>query len=249
VPVPLLQLVISSLQIMVFQDNKAPSSVRRQGFLYSMSLGAAVLLVLQQQPHGHGHGIMMVQANQGSSLECSSIADAPCATSLFDVVQSYVNLMPTEASEKYVPPSQDVMEEWEMIVSDMLIGECNNAPLPDVLADAGYEWGIVSDVVDYCVLASLQDLDGDGFVDFPWGIVAVHMDHNAADVKNLSIDIPHSLHDKYTWKQGIQVFLGINARSFTMSGSRRDANAKASSCQGNKYQVADAAHNTMNTFM
>jgi hypothetical protein len=230
---------------MVFQDHKAPSSVRRQGLIY-MSIGAAVLLVLQQQPHGHG--IMMVQANQGSSLECSSITDAPCATSLFDVVQSYVNMMPTEASEKYVHPSQDVMEEWEMIVSDMLIGECNNTPLPDVLADAGYEWGIVSDVVDYCVLASLQDLDDDGFVDFPWGIAVVHMDHNAAGVKNLSIDIPHPLHDSYTWTQGIQVFLGINARSFTMSGSHRTANAEASSCQ-DKYQMADGAHNTMNTFM
>jgi len=183
-------------------------------------------------------------AQAGCPSVCTQLAVEPCASSMMAVVESYKCRMPLQGSEKYVHPSQEVMQDWEILVSQMLTGTCNPLNVPASLSSVGYQLGIVSDIAsqtEYCVLVNYVDANNDGVVDAPWGIAAVNLNQ---DVKNLSLDIPHPLHDG-TWEQGINVFLGINARSYTMSGSHRYANA-ALACQTD-YQIADAAH-TLNTF-
>ncbi|CAB9504849.1 Inherit from COG: chitinase [Seminavis robusta] len=153
---------------------------------------------------------------------------------------------PEEDSEAYTVPSSDLLSAWKTAVGDMLSGgDCSSISLPTILTDASYEIGVLTDGgVDFCVLASFQTDSNDWYSAFPYGAVVVNQDPNA---KDLSIDIPHPIYDDQTFRQGIAVFKGTDARSFTLSGSHRKANA-AISCQGSSYKIADAAHNSDHTF-
>jgi hypothetical protein len=111
-----------------------------------------------------------------------------------------------------------------------------------------YEIGIFEDVEQlehtiYCVLVTTSS-------DFPWGTVIVRpitAGHNSNGHKNLSIDCPHPLHDRFTGEQSAAVFQGTQARSLVLSGAYRYA-SNETSCQGGQFRVSDAAHSSQNGF-
>jgi len=159
---------------------------------------------------------------------------------LDELITLVLDMMPGEDSELYHAPNSTVMADWEQTVMQMMEGCISD--LPATLSS--YEmWTLTEDNVDYCVLATFQDEDNDGYVDDPWGTIIVNQ---GAGAKPISVDIPHPLNDANTAKQGIAVFKGTNAASYTLSGSHRYANNEPSACDA-AYEIADAAH-TLNAF-
>ena len=172
----------------------------------------------------------------------SAVICDTCIT-LDQLVADQKGKMPADESERYVAPSAQAMSDWETVVSGMMGGACVG-PLPASLS--GYELEVFADADNseqYCVLAAVTDANDDGTMDTPWGTVIIYQDVSAKDI---SIDVPHPLHDSNTAAQGIAVFKGVGARSFVLSGSHRHANAAESDCDDG-YLTADAAH-TLNTF-
>ncbi len=86
--------------------------------------------------------------------------------------------------------------------------------------------------------------------DFPWGTVIVNppsfFDRSTLR-KNLSIDCPHPIHDRYTGEMSIAIFQGTQARSLVIAGSYRYA-SNQSSCQGPSFHISDAAHSQQTGF-
>lgn len=165
----------------------------------------------------------------------------PCTpgASLNVFVACVLDAMPGAETEGFVRPDPALEPAWQATVADMQSGRCNDDTLPVSLKDAGYALTrLPSDSTSYCILYEVADANGDTKVDRGWGTFIV----NQHPSRLVDIQIPHPLNDAHTGTQGIGLFEKTGARSFSMAGAHRRANAAASTCQP-AFREADAAHN------
>jgi hypothetical protein len=168
------------------------------------------------------------------------------AHTLNALIAAVEDRIPEEDSEKYVVPAETVLAEIRLAVTAMLNGD------PVVLGDslqahyAAVDFFDIEDGQVYQVLVETVDGDDDGVSDRGWGTVIINGAGTAID---LCIGIPHPLFDGDTPAQGIDVFKGVNARTFLMSGTHRNANAQlAPVFDSSSYRIGDAAHNVQHGF-
>jgi hypothetical protein len=173
-----------------------------------------------------------------------------CADGSYDLVEladCIASYAPPEDSEGYVIPSLAVRDDWRTVVQDLLamsdITECDDIVLPASLDDA---YDVITfhdffDGRDYCVAMEVEDADDDGIVDRGWGTLIV----NPTPERYMSIDIFHPVDDNGTDIMGAALFKGIQAHTFVMGGSEREANSQTSPCQSGR-RISDPAHSIDN---
>ncbi len=162
------------------------------------------------------------------------------SASLEALIDCIVGAMPAQDSEGFSVPSREAQADWEDVVYSMLRETCETIVLPASLQPHYTIKRFIypGNLQAYCVLYESVDADSDGQADKGWGTVIVNED----PIRNLDIAIPHPLNDAVTPAQGIALFKSSEARTFTMTGAHRKANAQVSSCQS-AHNIADAAHN------
>ncbi len=201
-----------------------------------------------------------LRAGRGSSLAASGLAIAASAWALTasggeagslcqgiagirELVACVAAHMPEGGSGGYVPPLAAERAAWQATVQAMLADTCEPA-LPAELAPH-YERRWLGGRTGLCVLVETLDADGDGRVDRGWGTFAVA----SRPRRELHIQVPHPLYDIATETQALAVFKGVDARSFLLAGSHRDANPARSTCQPSTGEgEADAGHNDSSLF-
>ncbi|MCI0476841.1 MAG: hypothetical protein L0Y55_11380, partial [Anaerolineales bacterium] len=155
--------------------------------------------------------------------------------------------MPRKETSGYVVPIKQVQDAWKQVTAQMLAGKCDDIALPENLKGA-YTIGAFKDKqnnASYCVLMETLDENKDNRIDRAWGTFIV----NNQPTRELSIQAPHPIYDIATETQAMAVFKGVNARSFLLAGSHRDANPTRSTCQPSTGEgEADAAHNETSLF-
>jgi hypothetical protein len=177
--------------------------------------------------------------------EPSTALTCPSATTLETLVDCIAGQMPGRDSEGFGVPDAAVQGDWRTVFGQMLDGACDSIALPaslDGIYDVG-TWIDSGNGRSYCVAMEVLDVDEDGTVDHGWGTYIV----DPAPERDLSIDVAHPLYDLDTRQQGIAVFKGVGARTFTMAGTHREASSTTSGCQSS-YRIADVAHNVENLF-
>ncbi len=170
----------------------------------------------------------------------------PCEVSitLDEFVDCVLGAMPRSETEGFAIPDVALEADWNEVTAAMLGGACSTDDLPATLQAAGYALVFFpTNDASYCILYEAGDANADGVVDRGWGTFIV----NLAPARLLDIQISHPLNDTNTGTQGIAVFEQTGARSFSMAGTHRRANAAISTCQPS-FQAADAAHNTQMPF-
>ncbi|MEW5721091.1 MAG: hypothetical protein AB1817_20870, partial [Chloroflexota bacterium] len=169
------------------------------------------------------------------------------ANTLEELGACVVAKMPRRDTSGYVVPIKQVQDAWKQVTAQMLAGKCNDIVLPESLKIA-YIIGSFRDKQNgatYCVLMESLDANKDNRIDRGWGTFIV----NNQPTRELSIQAPHPLYDIATETQAMAVFKGVNARSFLLAGSHRDANPTRSTCQPSTGEgEADAAHNETSLF-
>jgi hypothetical protein len=173
-----------------------------------------------------------------------------CADGSYDLVEladCIAAHAPPEDSEGFVIPSLAVRNDWRGVVQDLLamsdITQCDDIVLPASLDDA---YDVITfhdffDGRDYCVAMEVEDANDDGIVDRGWGTLIV----NPTPERYVSIDILHPVDDNDTEIKGAAVFKGIQAHTFVMGGSEREANSQTSPCQSGR-RISDPAHSIDN---
>jgi hypothetical protein len=155
--------------------------------------------------------------------------------------------MPRRDTGGYVVPLKQVQDAWKQVTAQMLAGKCDDIALPENLKIA-YTVGTFTDKQNnakYCVLMETLDENKDNRIDRAWGTFIV----NNQATRELSIQAPHPIYDIATETQAMAVFKGVNARSFLLAGSHRDANSARSTCQPSTGEgEADAGHNDSSLF-
>jgi hypothetical protein len=175
-------------------------------------------------------------------------ADCPSCDTLNKLVDFVKDRMPEEDSSLYSAPDAQTLVDWRQTISQIMAGQCETLVLPTTLSNhyTVLAFTDAADGRDYCVLYETGDNDVNGVIDRGWGTFVFS---GAGDAKNLSIDVPHPLHDSDTPAQGIAIFKGTNARTFAMAGAHRNAIDAPSPCINNPdYKLADATHNAQHTF-
>ena len=174
-------------------------------------------------------------------------ANCAAANTLEELVACIVAKMPRSDTSGYVVPTKQAQEAWKQVTAQMLAGKCNDIALPEPLRTA-YSVGAFKDNqnnVSYCVLMETLDENKNDFIDRGWGTFIV----NNQPTRELSIQAPHPLYEITTETQALAVFKGVNARSFVLAGSHRDANPTRSPCQPSTGEgEADAGHNDSSLF-
>jgi hypothetical protein len=184
-----------------------------------------------------------------AAVATKAVASADCAATntLEELGACIVAKMPRRDTSGYVVPIKAVQESWKQVTAQMLAGKCNDIALPENLKGA-YTIGAFKDKqnnASYCVLMETLDENKNNFIDRGWGTFIV----NNQPTRELSIQAPHPLFDIATETQAMAVFKGVNARSFLLAGSHRDANPARSSCQPSTGEgEADAGHNDTSLF-
>ena len=172
---------------------------------------------------------------------CAATLPCSTATTLESLVQCVTSHMPRSGSNKFVPASLSVTQDWQAIVRQMLQGSCDQIPISaSLLGKINIRtFRDSQDGKNYCVLLEIIDADTDGRVDSGYGTFIV----NNGATRELNHAAPHALTDYTTELQAVSIFKGTNSRSFLMTGAPRDSNSNSSACQ-RSYLQADAAHNT-----
>ena len=141
--------------------------------------------------------------------------------SLDNLVACIVAHMPGKNTNGFVVPDAATLGDWQNVVNQMLGNQCD-IPLPASLS--GYSNFTFLDAgKQYCVLMETDTYDtgNNGYkVKKGWGTVIV----NGSAKLELSIQVPHPIYEQGTEAEGIGVFKGVQARSFIMAGTHRDAN-------------------------
>lgn len=169
------------------------------------------------------------------NLSCSS------STTLDSLVACIYSHMP-RAGGGFVIPSEAARADWRTAVTEMMDGSCSTM-LPASLAGIMERRTFVDSGSgrSYCVLLEVRDDDGNNIVDRGWGTFIT--DDNA--VRKLNIMAPHPIFDLNTHSEGVAVFRDMEARSFALGGTHRNANYDASSCNS-AYPTSDPTHNKEN---
>jgi hypothetical protein len=152
--------------------------------------------------------------------------------------------LPGSGSEGYVKPSLSNLNNWRVIISEMLDGEYLRA---DSLIQANfpyYELILFTDTGfqdrEYYLLKEKIPI-GKG-----WGTFII----NPSFDREIVIEVPHARYDSNTNKEGIDVFRFTGSHYFIMSGTHRCANSEESVCSGTTSacgssgpcRVSDMAH-------
>jgi hypothetical protein len=172
-------------------------------------------------------------AADGATLTCTSTS-----TTLEELGACVVAAIP-RAGQGWVRPGAAALDDFRMVTAAMLGGRCDDIVLPPAL-DGAYSIGSFDDVSNgkrYCVLMEVEDANDNGRVDRAWGTFIT----NPQGRRELHIHISHPLADAVTEVQGIAVFKAVDARSFLLSGTHRNASTVLAACQGEP--EADVAHN------
>lgn len=174
-------------------------------------------------------------------------ADCAATNTLEELGACIVAKMPRRDTGGYVVPTKQVQDAWKQVTTQMLVGKCDDIVLPEHLKIA-YTLGTFTDKQNnskYCVLMETRDENNDNRIDRAWGTFIV----NNQPTRELSIQAPHPIYDIATETQALAVFKGVNARSFLLAGSHREANPARTTCQPSTGEgEADAAHNDTNLF-
>jgi len=191
------------------------------------------------------------QGLTGPTLQATNIGVTcqQASYSLDELVECISARMPAKDSEGFVPPTATVQGDWRTLVGDLVaiddIADCDAIELPDALESIYEVFSFHDDFddQDYCVAMEVLDANDDDVVDRGWGTLIV----DPTPERALSIDIPHAIEDDDTNIEGIAIFKGVGAHTFLMTGSNREANEGASTCQSGEH-VSDVAHSTQNLF-
>ena len=178
-------------------------------------------------------GLALPPAADAATLTCTSTS-----TTLEELGACVVAAIP-RAGQGWVRPDAVALDDFRTVTSAMLQGRCDDIVLPPSLQGA-YSIGPFDDVSNgkrYCVLMEVEDANDNGRVDRAWGTFIT----NAQGRRELHIHISHPLADAVTEVQGIAVFKAVDARSFLLSGTHRNASTVLAACQGEP--EADVAHN------
>jgi hypothetical protein len=168
-----------------------------------------------------------------ATLTCTSTS-----TTLEELGACIVAAIP-RAGQGWVRPDAAALDDFRAVAGAMLEGRCDDVELSASLAGA-YSIGSFDDASNgkrYCVLMEVEDANDNGRVDRAWGTFIT----NPGGRRELHIHISHPLADAVTEVQGIAVFKAVDARSFLLSGTHRNASAVLAACQGEP--EADVAHN------
>jgi hypothetical protein len=174
----------------------------------------------------------------GGTLTCTSTSET-----LEQLAACVVAAIP-RAGQGWTPPDGAALDGFRAVAAAMLAGQCSGIELPPPLA-AFYSVGTFTDASNgrtYCVLMETEDADGNNRVDRAWGTFIT----NSAGRRELHIHISHPLADAVTETQGIEVFKRVDARSFLLSGTHRNASAVLAACQGEN--ETDVAHNAATAY-
>jgi hypothetical protein len=181
------------------------------------------------------------------ATKAATSADCMATNTLEELGACIVAKMPRRDTNGYVVPLKQVQDAWKQVTAQMLAGKCDDIALPEHLKMA-YTVGTFTDKqnnVKYCVLMETLDENKDNRIDRGWGTFIV----NHQPTRELSIQAPHPLYDIGTETQAMAVFKGVNARSFLLAGSHREANPARSTCQPSTGEgEADAGHNDTSLF-
>lgn len=175
--------------------------------------------------------------------------NAVCATqgTLEQLIACVLAKMPRRDTQGYVAPPANLVADFKPVAAQMLAGKCDDIALPASMAKI-YSIATFTDKqnnASYCVALETDDANVNGTIDRAWGTFIV----NPKATRELSIQAPHPLADLATEAQAIAVFKGVNARSYVLAGSHRDANKERTTCQPSTNEgVADAAHNVSDVF-
>jgi len=162
------------------------------------------------------------------------------------------NDMPLEDSEAFVKPSALDLSRFRSVM-DLVLLEAYNQ-IDDSLAAhfPSYEFVQVTDTsfenAQYYMLRENPVTKG-------WGTII----YNPNWQRNLTLAVPHPLHDSKTPYEGIDFLQYMGARLFVIAGTHRCANDEASLCDGTTtvcsatsssepYKVSDMAHNDSTVF-
>lgn len=182
-----------------------------------------------------------------AATKAATNADCAAANTLEELGACVAAKMPRRDTGGYVVPLKQVQDAWKQVTAQMLAGKCNDIALPENLKIA-YTVGAFTDKQNnatYCVLMETLDENKDNRIDRAWGTFIV----NNQATRELSIQAPHPIYDIATETQAMAVFKGVNARSFLLAGSHRDANPARSTCQPTSGEgEADAGHNDSSLF-
>ena len=175
--------------------------------------------------------------------------NAVCAktNALEELIACVLAKMPRRDTQGYVAPPANLAGDFKQVATQMLAGKCDDIALPASMAKI-YSVATFTDKqnnASYCVALEILDENANGTIDRAWGTFIV----NPKATRELSIQAPHPLADLATEAQAIAVFKGVNARSYALAGSHRDANKERTTCQpGTGEGEADAAHNVKDIF-
>ena len=162
------------------------------------------------------------------------------------------NDMPIEDSEAYVKPSELDLSRFRSVV-DLLLLETYNQ-IDDSLSTYFSSYEFVH-VTDTSFENSEYYMIRENPVTKAWGTII----YNPNWQRNLTIAVPHPLHDSKTPYEGIDFLHYMGARLFVIAGSHRCANDEASLCDGTTsacsatsqsepFKVSDMAHNDSTVF-
>ncbi len=174
---------------------------------------------------------------------------AMCSTqsSLETLIACVLAKMPRRDTQGYVAPPASLVNDFKLVAAQMLAGKCDDIALPASMTKI-YSVATFTDKqnnASYCIALETLDENANGTIDRAWGTFIV----NPKATRELSIQAPHPLADLATEAQAIAVFKGVNARSYALAGSHRDANKERTTCQPSTGEgEADAAHNVKDIF-
>lgn len=180
----------------------------------------------------------LAPAARAATLTCTATS-----TTLEGLAACVVAAIP-RSGQGWVPPDAAALDDWRAVAGAMLAGRCDDIELPASLAGF-YSVGSFTDASNgtaYCVLMEVEDANRNGRVDRAWGTFIT----NPAARRELHIHISHPLADAVTETQGIEVFKAVDARSFLLSGTHRNASGAAAVCQGEN--ETDVAHNAATAY-
>ncbi len=183
---------------------------------------------------------------------CSNVKQAeplPClrAANLDELMSCIQKYTPSADTDGYHPPRKAVQRAWRRLVRRMLAGDCEASMGLSSDLRTSYQLSPFTDGEDgqsYCVLMEIADqVPRFPQVDRGWGTLIV----NPQARTNLHIQVPHPQYEWGTAWQGIEVFKALQASSFLMAGTHRNANARRSPCQP-RHGEADVGHNADTLF-
>jgi hypothetical protein len=169
--------------------------------------------------------------------------------SLNGYIYNIIDNMPGRDADDYSPPSQAMLEQWEVILDTMLVWEDYEAAAT-LAGDVGYELVHLQDGGEAFYILRMKE----GSLHY-WGTYV--MRPQAGDVRKVVIQSPHPKFDMNTGKEGIYVFRKSGVYAFCLAGTHRCNSTYFSPCDGTTtvcngtsqpYRTSDMAHNVGSVF-